>query len=43
VISIDQGRFKAWLKIVGGPRLDFGKITSGESGISNLPITGNPD
>ena len=37
VINVDQGRFKAWLKIVGGPRLEFSKITSGESGLSNLP------
>ena len=37
VISLDDGRFRAWLKIVGGPRLEFTKITSGESGLSNLP------
>ena len=37
VITVDHGRFKAWLKIVGGPRLEFGKITSGASGLSNLP------
>jgi len=40
VIRVDHGKFRAWLKIVGGPRLEFGKITSGESGISNLPRPG---
>jgi len=39
VVNIERGRFRAWLKIVGGPRLEFAKITSGESGLSNLPET----
>lgn len=42
VINIDRGKFRTWLKIVGGPRLEFAKITSGESGLSNLPETYNP-
>jgi len=39
LISLDDGRFKVWLKIVGGPRMEFTKITSDESGLSNLPRT----
>lgn len=39
VINLEGGKFRAWLKIVDGPRLEFGKITSGESGLSNLPPT----
>jgi len=39
VISLDHGRMSTWLKIVGGPRLRFTKITSGESGLSNIPRT----
>jgi 3',5'-cyclic AMP phosphodiesterase CpdA len=37
VIRVEGGGFRAWLKIVGGPRLEFSKITSGESGLSNIP------
>ena len=40
VIKIDRSGFKAWLKIVGGPRLEFKKIASGASGLSNLPSGG---
>jgi len=39
VIKIDGVKFKAWLKIVDGPRLQFADITRGESGLSNLPTT----
>jgi len=37
VIRLDGGKCDAWLKIIDGPRLEFGKITKGESGLSNLP------
>ena len=37
VISVNGDKSRAWLKIVGGPRLEFAKITRGESGLSNLP------
>ena len=37
ILEIDGDTFTAWLKIVGGPRLGFEKITKGESGLSNLP------
>ena len=37
VIKVGDGKFDAWLKIIDGPRLEFDKITKGESGLSNLP------
>jgi 3',5'-cyclic AMP phosphodiesterase CpdA len=37
VLEVDSESFTAWLKIVGGTRLGFEKITKGESGLSNLP------
>ena len=39
LINIENGKFNAWLKIVGGPRLGFDKIAKGESGLSNLPTS----
>jgi 3',5'-cyclic AMP phosphodiesterase CpdA len=37
IISINQGRFSASLKIIGGQRLSFDAISKGEAGLSNLP------
>jgi len=37
LININDGRFTASLKIIGGPRLSFDAIAKGEAGLSNLP------
>ena len=37
IINVNEGRFAASLKIIGGPRLSFDAIAKGEAGFSNLP------
>jgi 3',5'-cyclic AMP phosphodiesterase CpdA len=38
IINVNEDRFAASLKIIGGPRLSFDSIAKGEAGLSNMPL-----
>ncbi len=38
IIETEKDGYRAWLKIVNGPRLNFRRIIAGESGIATIPF-----
>lgn len=38
IIETRKSTYRAWLKIVNGPKLDFKKILAGESGLATIPF-----
>lgn len=38
IIEVKNGRYQAWLKIVGGPKLRFQRIIAGETGLATIPF-----
>jgi Icc protein len=38
IVEINKARYRAWFKIVNGPRLDFKRIIAGESGLATIPF-----
>lgn len=38
IVEIKKGKYRAWLKIVNGPKLDFQRIIAGESGLATIPF-----
>jgi Icc protein len=38
IVETNKGQYRAWLKIVNGPKLDFKRIIAGESGLATIPF-----
>jgi 3',5'-cyclic AMP phosphodiesterase CpdA len=38
IIETDKAHYRAWLKIVNGPKLDFKRIIAGESALASIPF-----
>lgn len=38
IVEVKKGKYRAWLKIVKGPKLDFQRIIAGETGLATIPF-----